>query len=45
MNNWASQEGLLKLLRSLEGGTKVQQIITGYFVTPVSLCSNQIIID
>jgi hypothetical protein len=31
MNIWASQVGLLKLLRSLEGGTKVQQIITGYF--------------
>jgi len=25
MNIWASQVGLLKLLRSLEGGTKVQQ--------------------
>jgi hypothetical protein len=36
MNIWASQVGLLKLLRSLEGGTRVQQIITGYFVAPVS---------
>jgi hypothetical protein len=25
MNIWASQVGLLKLLRSLEGGTRVQQ--------------------
>ena len=29
--------GLLKLLRSLEGGTKVQQIIIGYFVAPISV--------
>ncbi len=29
--------GLLKLLRSLEGGTKVQQIIIGYFVAPISI--------
>jgi hypothetical protein len=36
MNIWASQMGLLKLLRSLEGGTKVQQIIIGYFVAPIS---------
>jgi hypothetical protein len=28
--------GLLKLLRSLEGGTRVQQIIIGYFVAPIS---------
>ncbi len=31
------QLGLLKFLKSLEGGTRVQQIITGYFVAPVSL--------
>jgi hypothetical protein len=37
MNIWASQLGLLKLLRSLEGGTRVQQIIIGYFVAPISL--------
>ncbi len=37
MNIWASQMGLLKLLRSLEGGTRVQQIIIGYFVAPISL--------
>ena len=36
MNIWASQVGLLKLLRSLEGGTRVQQIIIGYFVAPIS---------
>jgi hypothetical protein len=36
MNIWASQMGLLKLLRSLEGGTRVQQIIIGYFVAPIS---------
>jgi hypothetical protein len=36
MNIWASQLGLLKLLRSLEGGTRVQQIIIGYFVAPIS---------
>ena len=29
--------GLLKLLRSLEGGTKFQQIIIGYFVAPISV--------
>ena len=37
MNIWASQMGLLKLLRSLEGGTRVQQIIIGYFVAPISV--------
>ena len=37
MNIWASQLGLLKLLRSLEGGTRVQQIIIGYFVAPISI--------
>jgi hypothetical protein len=32
--------GLLKLLRSLEGGTRVQQIIIGYFVAPISTDKN-----
>ncbi len=40
MNIWASQIGLLKLLRSLEGGTRVQQIIIGYFVAPISIIIN-----
>jgi hypothetical protein len=40
MNIWASQMGLLKLLRSLEGGTRVQQIIIGYFVAPISYIMN-----
>jgi hypothetical protein len=34
MNIWASQVGLLKLLRSLEGGTRVQQNNIGYFCSP-----------
>jgi hypothetical protein len=33
--------GLLKLLRSLEGGTRVQQIIIGYFVAPISQFINK----
>jgi hypothetical protein len=41
MNIWASQVGLLKLLRSLEGGTRVQQIIIGYFVAPISVAFDE----
>ncbi len=45
MNIWASQLGLLKLLRSLEGGTRVQQIIIGYFVAPISLYWADCVLD